>query len=194
MTGPAQGAPREEDEDLVVALGRVIVGDGGEVSVAGGTLETEEHLRLVRRCAEAHEGTAALLRQAVGSARGAGVSWARLGAELGLSRQGALQRFGESAGPGEEDDDGADQRWLGPVTAVDEMGELELAGELGWHTVEAGMFRHRMVRTGTRWEHRRVIWTRPVRHYLTEGWQVGARAFPWLYLVRDTGLPVGDAS
>ena len=183
----------DAESDLPARIGDLILGDGLERSEAA--LDGQDHLRLVRRAALAQEASSALLQQAVTAARASGVSWAVLGQELGLSRQGAQQRFGGRAA--HADLDGSprpDERWLGPVTASDELGELELAGQLGWHTVEAGMFRHRMVRTPTRWEHRRVLWTRTTSSYLTEGWQVGARAFPWLYLVRDTGLPVGDAS
>ena len=79
--------------------------------------------------------------------------------------------------------------YLGPVTAFDELRELELAGRLGWRTVEAGMLRHRMVRTPTQWEHRRVVWTGPLRRLEQDGWQVGCRAFPWVYLIRDLGVP-----
>ncbi|WP_298888573.1 hypothetical protein [uncultured Serinicoccus sp.] len=187
--------------DLAAQIGHVILDGGPEPG--GQTLDADDHLRLVRRAALAHEVSGELLQQAVTAARSGGQSWATLGQELGLSRQGAQQRFGgagrrtgtaDDSGPSAESAERPDERWLGPVTAVDELGELELAGQLGWHTVEAGMFRHRMVRTATRWEHRRVLWTRSTASYLTQGWQVGARAFPWLYLVRDTGLPVSDPS
>ena len=187
--------------DLVAQIGHIILDEGhGPV---GHTLDADDHLRLVRRAALAHEVSGELLQQAVTAARAGGQSWATLGQELGLSRQGAQQRFGgagrRTTAADDTDTDAdteaperRDERWLGPVTAVDELGELELAGQLGWHTVEAGMFRHRMVRTPTCWEHRRVLWTRTTSSYLVDGWQVGARAFPWLYLVRDTGRPVGD--
>ena len=80
-------------------------------------------------------------------------------------------------------------RWLGPVTAFDELPELELAGRLGWHTVEAGMLCHRMVRTDTQWEHKRVVWPGSLARNEREGWQIGCRAFPWVYLIRDLGVP-----
>ena len=120
------------------------------------------------------------------AARAQGYSWAQIGAELNLSRQAVQQRFGDKPSSGEA---AAEERWLGPVTAFDELGELEIAGRLGWHTVEAGMLRHRMIRTDTQWEHKRVLWTGTLKRYDREGWQVGCRAFPWVYLIRDLGVP-----
>lgn len=144
-------------------------------------------LSLVTRCFQAEATTKQFTHQAVNAARAAGCSWAQIGAELGMSRQAAQQRFGSS--PDEQDLDAANQRWLGPVTAFDEMAELEIAGRLGWHTIGAGMLRHRMVRTATQWEHRRLHWPQSAAKLARDGWQVGCRAFPWIYLIRDTGLP-----
>ena len=146
--------------------------------------DSDGPLELVRRCHEAEGVTRGFLRQAVDAARTAGSSWADIGAELGMSRQAAQQRFG-----GTPEALSADERWLGPVTAFDELAELELAGRLGWHTVEAAMLRHRMVRTDTQWEHTRLLWPRSTKALLRDGWQIGCRAFPWIYLIRDTGLP-----
>ena len=147
-------------------------------------------LDLVRRTAAADAIVGDLLRQAVGAARGAGHSWAAIGSVLGMSRQAVQQQFGTPVET--EPDGGPEERWLGPVTAFDEMGELEIAGRLGWRTVSAGMLRHRMVRTPTQWEHRRVVWAGSLKRYEQHGWQVGCRAFPWVYLVRDTGVIVGQ--
>lgn len=162
--------------DLADTIGRAIL--------AGA--DTEDQLALVRRTAEASSLTAELLQQAVSAARAGGHSWSAIGGTLGLTRQAAQQRFGRTDAPLA---DHPEERWLGPVTALDEMHELEIAGRLGWRTVGAGLLRHRMVRTPTQWEHKRVIWTGPVSRYERDGWQVGCRAFPWLYLVRDTGVP-----
>lgn len=148
------------------------------------TLTAEQHLALVGRCSAAERLTRQLLEQSVDAARSAGQSWAAIGGELGMSRQAAQQRFGRS-----EDALAPDERWLGPVTAFDEMRELEIAGRLGWHTVGAGMLRHRMVRTATQWEHRRLLWPGSTRSLLADGWRIGCRAFPWIYLIRDTGRP-----
>ncbi|WP_235738882.1 hypothetical protein [Nocardioides alcanivorans] len=149
-----------------------------------------DQLAVVRRAAEADLVASDLLQQAVHAARAGGHSWSAIGTTLGLTRQAAQQRFGKgNATESKSGDDSVEERWLGPVTAFDEMAELEIAGRLGWHTIGAGMLRHRVVRTPTQWEHRRVIWTGSLARYEKDGWQVGARAFPYLYLVRDTGTP-----
>lgn len=173
-------------DDLADGLGAAILAAGEHDA---------EPLAVVSRVVAAEAAVRDLLRQAVVAARAAGCSWAAIGAELGMSRQAAQQRFG---GGRPDDRDGrrshdpgsvADaERWLGPVTAFDELPELELAGRLGWHTVEAGMLRHRMVRTDTQWEHKRVVWPGSRARNEKDGWQIGCRAFPWVYLIRDTGI------
>ncbi|MDQ6527236.1 hypothetical protein RB608_26720 [Nocardioides sp. LHD-245] len=165
----------------------------GRAILAGG--DAGDPLALVRRTADADAVTGELLQQAVHAARAGGHSWSAIGGVLGLTRQAAQQRFGRESATGDPDGpDGPEERWLGPVTAFDEMQELELAGRLGWHTIGAGLLRHRMVRTATRWEHKRVVWTGGLSRYERAGWQVGCRAFPWVYLVRDTGEPAPSAS
>lgn len=167
--------------DLADRLAAAILDDDGPADVG-------DHLELVRHCHLAESVTRSLTQQAVDAARAAGNSWSDIGRSLGMTRQAAQQRFGATPlelPPGE--------RWLGPVTALDEMAELELAGRLGWHTVGTSALRHRMVRTNTRWEHRRVIWPRAAAGLLRDGWRVGCRSFPWIYLVRDTGLPAEPA-
>lgn len=166
--------------DLRDAIGRAILAESA----------VDEPLAVVRRAAEADLVAGDLLQEAVTSARAGGQSWASIGDVLGLSRQAAQQRFGKAGDGATDPPAGAEERWLGPVTAFDEMAELALAGDRGWHTIGAGMLRHRMIRGTTRWEHKRTVWTAPVRRYEADGWQIGCRAFPWVYLVRDTGEPV----
>ena len=173
-----------DHDGLADALGAAILGG---LDADG---DPAQHLALVRRAAAAEDEVAELLRQSVLAARAAGHSWATLGAELGMSRQAAQQRFGDRKGAPVDGADGeATERWLGPVTALDEMAELELAGRQGWRTVGAGMLKHRVRRTPTQWEHKRIVWTGPMRRWERDGWEVAVRAFPWVYLVRDTGLP-----
>jgi len=177
--------PTGPNATLEQIIGRAIIGEGTDEFGARDPSDPVDHLSIVTRAAAAESISRELLQQAVSAARGNGHSWGAIGNQLGLSRQGVQQRFGSRATP----DDTTEYRWLGPVTALDELRELELAGRLGWHTVEAGMLRHKMIRTPTQWEHRRALWTGPVHRYEQDGWQLGCRAFPWVYLVRDLGVP-----
>lgn len=166
------------------AIGRLVLREAGVGD--SDVLEADDHLRLIAVSARADVVVGGLLQRSVAAARAGGASWARIGAELGMSRQAAQQRFGAEAGRGEPI---GEERWLGPVTAFDEMPELDAAGRQGWRTIEAGMLSHRMVRTDTQWEHRRILWRASLERERVEGWQIGCRAFPWVYLVRDRGLP-----
>lgn len=142
-------------------------------------------LALITSSADAEQEVVTLLQRSVTSARAAGVSWARIGCELGMTRQAAQQRFGRKDAPEEQG-----ERWLGPVTAFDEMAELDVAGRQGWHSVEVRLFSHRLVHSNTQWQHRRILWRRSLAREREDGWEVGSRAFPWIYLVRDTSVPV----
>lgn len=175
------------EEELADRIAAAILGRGAD----GTALDPEssaDRLSLVRRAADAERAVRVLLGQSVSAARGSGHSWAAIGAELGLSRQAVQQRFGAAGSRAHQ----PEVRRLGPVTAFDEMAELELAGRQGWRSVGAGMFYHLVVHTQTQWEHRRVAWARPPRAYEKDGWTVAVRAFPWLYLVRDRGIPAVD--
>ncbi|MBP6996759.1 MAG: hypothetical protein KBB39_11535 [Phycicoccus sp.] len=182
-------------ERSATADGRAVVAEQVGWLILGGPDEVplepdrpHDHLAILSRAALAHTVTRDLLQQSVAAARGSGHSWAAIGDELGLTRQAAQQRFGGVTAV----DAGPDLRWLGPVTAFDEMGELALAGRRGWHTVGVGMLKHQVMRTDTQWEHRRVVWRRPATTFETDGWHIAVRAFPWLYLVRDLGIPAED--
>ena len=168
--------------DVPDAISRAVLTDAGidpELPLGIG-----DHLALISSSVRAEAEARTIVRRSVAAARAGGVSWALIGGELGMSRQAAQQRFGGS--PADAIDT---ERWLGPVTAFDEMRELELAGRAGWRSVEAGMLAHRVVRTDTQWEHRRILWRASLAGEQADGWQVGCRAFPWIYLVRDLGLP-----
>ncbi|MRG59952.1 hypothetical protein GE115_08730 [Agromyces sp. CFH 90414] len=183
------------------AVGSVDALDASATGDPATQLDRDGHLALIRASADAESEARSILRQAVESARSGGVSWSAIGAELGMTRQAAQQRFGDAwradaspgvdpgGEPGDGAGDGAEYRWLGPVTAFDEMAELALAGRAGWRTVEAGMLRHRMVRTDTQWEHRRLFGRGISRREESDGWVVGCQMFPWTYLVRDLGTP-----
>lgn len=151
----------------------------------------EDHLAIVHRTAQADAAVRHLLTRSVGAARASGHSWAAIGEQLGMTRQAAQQRFGGEPAEGRSQDEASgsgERRRLGPVTAFDELPELQIAGRQGWRTVDAGMLCHIVERTDTQWETRRVVWRKPAGAYEKGGWEVAVRAFPWLYLVRDLGV------
>ncbi len=176
------------DADLRGVLAEAILGDRADAPLES----PEAQLALVARVRDAENEIRALLQQSVNAARSGGHSWGAIGETLGLSRQAVQQRFGKHDEDLPPTPDGTRQRWLGPVTAFDEMQELQLAGRLGWRTVGAKMFYHRVVHTPTQWETRRTIWSGPVRRLEKDGWEVGTLAFPWVYLVRDLHEPAPD--
>lgn len=172
--------------DLADDIAQAILAHAGLERVPDATdLESRAFLALIASSSDAEREVTALLQRSVISARAAGVSWARIGDGLGMSRQAAQQRFGGRADVTESQA----ERWLGPVTAFDEMAELEIAGRQGWRTVEVQLFSHRLVHASTQWQHRRVLWRGSLAREKSDGWEIGARAFPWIYLVRDTGIP-----
>ncbi|MDT0156588.1 hypothetical protein Q9R19_03000 [Microbacterium sp. ARD32] len=168
-------------------IARAVLADAGLAQDDGADApppDAEAFLALIASSAAAEREIATLLQRSVASARAAGVSWARIGGELGMTRQAAQQRFGRGDAV-----EAQGERWLGPVTAFDEMAELELAGRQGWHSVEVQLLSHRLIRSDTQWQHRRILWRGSLARERAEGWEVGSRAFPWIYLVRDTGMP-----
>lgn len=175
--------------DLADGIAQAILADAGLERVPDAPdLQSDAFLSLIASSADAEREVSALLQRSVLSARAAGISWARIGEGLGMSRQAAQQRFGARVdAPAEQN-----ERWLGPVTAFDEMTELDIAGRQGWHTVEVQLLSHRLIRADTQWQHRRILWRGSLAREAEAGWEVGARAFPWVYLVRDTGIPIRD--
>ncbi|WP_110205334.1 hypothetical protein [Nocardioides daejeonensis] len=144
-------------------------------------------LARVREARELEEEARTVLHHAVIAARDSGVTWQRIGETLGVSKQAAQKRFPATL-PGDLPL-AADERIIGPVTAFDEMGELNLAGRYGWHSVAPGLLHHRVVRGATQWEHKRVAGARASRRLQEQGWEwIGNYGFHH-YLKRDLGTP-----
>ena len=161
----------------------------GQLEVAAEPQSTSEYLELIKVSSSIEAEARSLLHEVVSSARSAGVTWSAVGGALGMSKQAAQKRFTTPARPTASDLD-PDERIIGPVTAFDEMAELELAGKYGWHSVEFGPLFHRVARSDTQWEHARVsMLTSRARVMRADGWQLIGSGFPYTYLKRDLGTP-----
>ncbi|MGG8409517.1 hypothetical protein ACM614_24430 [Streptomyces sp. 12297] len=166
--------------------------------------DPESFLRLVAAARVGAEESSRLLREAIQGARAAGHSWDSVGGVLGVSRQAAQQRFAVKTpaakagsvegGPDRaEAPDGAPaRRVIKPVTAFNEMAELDAAGRGGWHLVDYGPLFLVVEASDRIWEHRRVFGGQR-RRMKAEGWtQVGAGSFPWRYYKRPTDRSAGE--
>lgn len=149
----------------------------------------DDHLELIRSAAALEAEAHTILKHSVGAARSAGATWTAVGRTLGISKQAAQKRFATEDVP-DADGLGADERIIGPVTAFDEMAELGLAGQYGWHSVAFGPYYHRVVHSDTQWEHVRVLMTpTKTRKLEADGWQLIGSWFPYAYLKRDLKSP-----
>lgn len=146
----------------------------------------DQYLELVSAAASVRRAGEEILDDSVRAARTGGASWAAIGDRLGMSRQAAQQRFGGAPVPA----DSELTRILGPVTAFDELRELNLAGEQGWHSIGFGLLHHVVQRSDTQWEHQRASWLPGVvKRHQDQGWELIGTSFPWVYFKRDLGKP-----
>jgi hypothetical protein len=160
----------------------------GVIGVEGLEAELEEspeaYLRLVARSDLALGEATRLLHEAVTQARRAGHSWAVIGAQLGISRQAAQQRFG----PGADASDAfpAEVRKVG-ATAINEMAILKSEGRAGNHLVSFGAGYLLLESSERRWEHMRVttIFMGDLKRQLERaGWEYVGTWFPFRYFKR----------
>ncbi|MCW2163725.1 hypothetical protein B0I12_000851 [Microbacterium hydrothermale] len=179
MTTADVSAP-QRDTTLAVELSRLAA--AGDPPGRGG--DSERLLAAVAAFQDITRVATDLQAQAARAAHDAGVSWARIGALLGVSRQAVQQRFdpnyvGAPAGA-------AEGRILGPVTRAEEMAHLEAAGAQGWRLVEARHGEHRLVHTRAAWEVQRVsiLTPRPLPA-AGDGWEAAATRFPDCFYVRS---------
>ncbi|TFC94480.1 MULTISPECIES: hypothetical protein [Cryobacterium] len=183
-------SPEWADDTLRNALSDAIA--AADPSLAG-RLEHEpnSYLDLIDLTARSAEEIAQLLQLAVTSARQAGLSWERIGQQLGMSRQAAQQRFGRVV-EGIDAVSSDEIRRISPLTAFDEMDELAAAGRTGWHSIGYGMYFHDLIRSDEQWEHLRVVAFASSRRAMeSEGWyRIGSMWFPWAYYARPTGKPI----
>lgn len=150
--------------------------------------EPEAHLELVVMTRRVRDVSDVLLHDAVSSARAAGQSWEAIGSALGMSRQAAQQRFGRAPQPIPGT---AEHRQIVGLTAFNEMDQLAVWGQHGWHSIRFGPLFHDVEKSEVQWEHARaVIGSRKAKELEAEGWdRVGSSWFPWQYFKRPTDLP-----
>jgi hypothetical protein len=129
-----------------------------------------------------------LLHAAVASARRAGHSWDAIGAVLGVTRQGAQQRFRTPQAGAQS----ANRRVLTGAHSFNEMKLLDEEGRRGAHLVDFGPLYLVVEDSAEQWKHRRLFGVTPARRTRLEadGWISVGAWFPFHYFKRR----LGDAS
>ncbi len=156
--------------------------------------EAGDYRALVEAAAVVADEGGTCLRNWVGAARRAGLSWEEIGAALGVTRQAAQKRFATGDHPDGADGAGADQ---GPgllgrvtrtgVTAFNEVGILREEGAAGRRLVGAEMFKLHFEQTDRPWNNLRVTSLRrerTVAAMTAEGWTFALSWFPFHYFTR----------
>ncbi|HLS13413.1 MAG TPA: hypothetical protein VK095_02780 [Beutenbergiaceae bacterium] len=157
--------------------------DADENRQTGELEDPQRLLRSVERFGELARISADLQAQAVRSAHEAGISWAKIGAHLGISRQAVQQRFDPSY---HHDEPIPEQtRVLGPVSRAEEVEHLNAAAAEGWRPIRSLPGQHIMQHDGVPWEVQRVsVLTTLSMPAKTEGWRAASTRFPDCFYIR----------
>lgn len=154
-----------------------------------GALESADadgYRNLVEAAAIVADESDASLRNWVGAARRAGLSWEDIGGALGVSRQAAQKRFAPAdraasvEGPGE-------RVVRTGVTAFNEVEVLRTEGLAGRRVVGADWLTLFFVHTDQQWENVRVVSLRrgkPIAEMEAEGWTHVFSWYPYTYYTR----------
>ncbi len=174
----------DHDAQLSVELSRLAAQRGSATSDE--TATTNQLLAAVTSFQDLVRVSTALQGQAVRAAHDAGVSWAKIGELLGISRQAVQQRFDPHYVADESVTDST--RIVGPVTRAEELNHLAEAGSQGWRLVSARHGEHTVERDGQHWEVKRVsvFSARPLPAE-RDGWRAAAMRFPDCFYIRSVG-------
>lgn len=176
MSGPV-------DPQLAVELSRLAVQRGAARAEDVSEPTSEQLLASVRAFHDLARASAELQGQAVRAAHDAGVSWSRIGALLGTSRQAVQQRFDPSYSSRGQDDEAT--RILGPVSRAEELRHLAEAGQQGWRLVSSFHGEHVLEHDGLDWEIRRVsVFSPRALPAEKDGWRAVTTRFPDCFYVR----------
>lgn len=180
------------DAQLSVELSRLAAQRGGPSPDGDSAPTPDQLLASVSAFHDLTRLSADLQGQAVRAAHEAGVSWAKIGARLGTSRQAVQQRFDPRYIPGEEP--GSATRILGPVTRSEELSHLSEAGAQGWRLIRSLHGEHILERDDQAWEVMRasMLSPRPMPSR-RDGWQAAATRFPDCFYIRPRGIEITGA-
>ena len=147
----------------------------------------EDYAELVAAAHIVSDEARLALHRWIDAGRRAGMSWAEIGATLGISKQAVQQRFGSA---GEADEGAAGEGELEVrlgATAFNEMLILSDQGRRGRELVGTGALKLVFRQTPQRWEYRRILAISPAKargQLDGEGWTLASTWFPFHYFKR----------
>jgi hypothetical protein len=184
IQGPGEAASQSR---LRGDIERAVLAHAGFGDAAGGN-DPDSLLELVDACNLALEECGLLQQNAVHQARRAGVSWAAIGEQLGITRQAAQQRFAPDveAEAGSEAAAAGSVRRIYGATAFNEMQMLAAEGKAGFHLVGFGALYLAVKASRHEWEHRRETALTDAKRTRLEaaGWTFVGGWFPFQYFKR----------
>lgn len=135
--------------------------------------------------------SADLQGQAARAAHEEGVSWAKIGALLGTSRQAVQQRFDPTYSSQKCGDE--TMRIVGPVSRAEEIHHLAEAGLQGWRLVSSSYGEHTVERDDQSWEVKRVsvLSAKPMPSR-KDAWQAATMRFPDCFYIRPHPVQLSD--
>lgn len=178
--------PAENIAELEVLLAKLAASKGANLDSASLDQSPEALLHSVAIFGDLARASGQLQSQAVASAQAAGLSWAKIGNALGVSRQAAQQRFDSrrfepaTASP--------TTRILGPVSRSDEIEQLMAAGQQGWKLIRSLHGEHVLEHSDCAWEVMRVsVFSPRAMPSAAQGWHAASTRFPDCFYLRRQG-------
>lgn len=176
---------RSQVSDLVMDWHEQVVG------ISVDDADAQHFEGLIGAAAVVADESGKLLHDWVGTGKRAGLSWADVGAVMGISRQAAQQRFAPSStfmsvGTVGTDRDGLLVR--SGMNAFNEVAAMEDEGRKGNELVGAAPFKLYFAPRDGRWENMRISALRRrssvIEQYEDEGWTHAFTWSPFVYLTR----------
>lgn len=144
----------------------------------------EEYAEMILAAYLVADETRLSLGRWVNAGRRAGMSWAEIGGLIGISKQAAQQRFGDSEPPRPDVAPGMISMRVG-ATAFNEMAMLRAEGAKGRELIHTGALALTFQQSDRRWEHVRTTGIGPnIAAMTASGWRYVSSWFIFHYFKR----------
>ncbi|CBT74651.1 MAG: hypothetical protein L0K41_07130 [Yaniella sp.] len=174
------------DAALSVQLSKLAAAMGAALPAEESDQSPEIFLHSVATFGDIARVSALLQAQAVSAAQESGLSWAKIGNALGISRQAAQQRFDSRRADAIQESPAI--RIVGPVSRDKEIEQINAAGKQNWKLIKSLHGEHVLELDNNNWQVKRVsIFSLRPLPSASEGWVPASTRFPDCFYVRKLG-------